>query len=792
MTTSLPGQRPNSSPPHGAILLVSVNCLLLLILQFTSLTKLWVIVTGYRGSLEEYVGLVLNIEWTLYDLTLFGLFGLSVVVLVAFEILRGSWTTFLAWVIESERRTKTVVLAFSLIAVRYYFTPGALSWVGDAALHTLYAWIAGEGFARGIIPIWTPLVAAGTPFLQFYGFLYFYVAGAIQALVGEVELATKITLGGAHALSGVTMYYFVRSALDSRRAGLFAGLTYVLSFWHLQHVLIMGRYPTSLFYALLPVPFHCLHRMCVAPDWRRWTVGGSVSVAALFYTHPGFAIWACVFLLAHGVSIAVLSSPNWRRTVSRTFLQLGLGGILTLYLTIPMWVEREYTALRQGVNLSGLEDPVWEQLLFWSNFHVNFVLQNLQNWYGGYIGIVPLSLAVAGLAAFRWRSRGRSVAVAVLVGFGLIASWGLVFGYRWLIFSGFSLLKTMSPGRFQLFLVFFVAIAAGLAIDVLSDTSILKSRRVFSIALLLLFFDLGPTTFRAPYHFEPIGRMMGTTNESIENLKRNASQLREGRYHDYRIVHASRSHNSNLITETGHPSIVCMYEEHTLADHHYLRPLIGFVDSLIQEYGQESGQWLATTQGNLALQALILTNTRAFMTNILHARKLFAVKLPQASPVHVTARVETDELIPEMNSSSVLDLVARMALANDGHRLGRVFVVDGEPNAIPGNERPTVSVLSNDVFVNRVRLSLEVNRPCFARLAFGYYPELRVSVNGVAVETRMTSAGFTVIELPGGKSTVEISGGLSVLRKSLLAFDIALLVGLLLWCRPSLLARHAN
>ena len=162
------------------------------------------------------------------------------------------------------------------------------------------------------------------------------------------------------------------------------------------------------------------------------------------------------------------------------------------------------------------------------------------------------------------------------------------------------------------------------------------------------------------------------------------------------------------------------------------------------------------------------------------------------APIHVTARVETDELIPEMNSSSVLDLVARMALANDGHRLGRVFVVDGEPNAIPGNERPTVSVLSNDVFVNRVRLSLEVNRPCFARLAFGYYPELRVSVNGVAVETRMTSAGFTVIELPGGKSTVEISGGLSVLRKSLLAFDIALLVGLLLWCRPSLLARHPN
>ena len=43
--------------PRDAVLLVSMLCVLLLILQFTSLTKLWVIVTGFRGSLAEYVGL---------------------------------------------------------------------------------------------------------------------------------------------------------------------------------------------------------------------------------------------------------------------------------------------------------------------------------------------------------------------------------------------------------------------------------------------------------------------------------------------------------------------------------------------------------------------------------------------------------------------------------------------------------------------------------------------------------------------------------------------------------------
>ena len=37
---------------------------------------------------------------------------------------------------------------------------------------------------------------------------------------------------------------------------LLAGLAYVLSFWHTQQVLIMGRLPLSLFYALLPLPFY--------------------------------------------------------------------------------------------------------------------------------------------------------------------------------------------------------------------------------------------------------------------------------------------------------------------------------------------------------------------------------------------------------------------------------------------------------------------------------------------------------------------------------------------------------
>lgn len=94
-----------------------------------------------------------------------------------------------------------------------------------------------------------------------------------------------------------------------------------------------------------------------------------------------------------------------------------------------------------------------------------------------------------------------------------------------------------------------------------------------------------------------------------------------------------------------------------------------------------------------------------------------------------------------------------------------------------------VQVIANEVYVDRVRLSVSTNRPCFARLAYGYYPDLRVRVDGVPVETRMTAAGFAVIELPGGDHTIDISGNLSLLRKSLLIFDALLLAGLLAWGR---------
>jgi hypothetical protein len=170
------------------------------------------------------------------------------------------FTYFLAWIFENERRTILALALASLVSVRYYFAPGLLNWGGDAPQHISYLDITTQILSNFELPIWTNYYGTGSPFLQFYGFLYFLIGGALNLVLRDVNLAGKLVLGVSHAASGIGVYFFCRILLGSRRAAFLAGLGYVLCFWHAQQVLVMGRHPVGLFYALLPWPYVFLER----------------------------------------------------------------------------------------------------------------------------------------------------------------------------------------------------------------------------------------------------------------------------------------------------------------------------------------------------------------------------------------------------------------------------------------------------------------------------------------------------------------------------------------------------
>lgn len=130
-------------------------------------------------------------------------------------------------------------------------------------------------------------MGSGSPYLQNYGFAFFYLVGLADLVFRDLSLSLKLTMAAGHLLSGVGMYCLAAGICRSRRAGFAAGLAYALCFWHTQQVLIMGRLSLFILYAVLPWVFHCVERVAASPRRMRAALLGGVCVALLNFTHPG-------------------------------------------------------------------------------------------------------------------------------------------------------------------------------------------------------------------------------------------------------------------------------------------------------------------------------------------------------------------------------------------------------------------------------------------------------------------------------------------------------------------------
>ena len=181
-----------------------------------------------------------------------------------------------------------------------------------------------------------------------------------------------------------------------------------------------------------------------------------------------------------------------------------MGGIiLGLYRTLPMWVEKTYTALYDVLDPSRLPDSSLRLLLTWSNYRFPLwpLPEDQQHWYGGCIGISILAIAGVGVFAAirnRWRGTLRSGIPALGC---LIGCLVLVFGYRLPVIHEIPLVKAVNPARHLVFLVFFVSCLAGFGL-----LSWHRCRKVsyldlkpFTFILILTILDLGPTTFKHPF-----------------------------------------------------------------------------------------------------------------------------------------------------------------------------------------------------------------------------------------------------------------------------------------------------
>ena len=120
----------------------------------------------------------------------------------------------------------------------------------------------------------------------------------------------------------------------------------------------------------------------------------------------------------------------------------------------------------------------------------------------------------------------------------------------------------------------------------------------------------------------------------------------------------------------------------------------------------------------------------------------------------------------------------------------RFFITDLEQTRDLGTDSH-LEVRSHRVWHQRVELDLHVTDPCYARLAYTYFPSQEVLVNGRLVTPLRTAGGFLCLPLESGSNRIVLQARLSPLRRALLGLDLALLVlgaGALYWDRKKRLS----
>jgi len=526
-------------PSRSVLTLLGALTVLLFLMQYTTLSNLGSMPPNKPfGTLNALWEAILNEDVLGWKDAALAVSILTVLAgILALEVTQGRFTQTIGWGLARERRTLIGLTLALAVVSRYYLAAGELSWAADSAHHLTYAWIASQSIQMGELPIWTNYLGAGTPFCQFYGFAYFYLVGIVSLVFRDPFLSIKLVLFLAHVASGVGMYLAARSVGHDRGGGVLAGLAYALCFWHVQQVLIMGRLPVSLIYAFLPWLFHAVHLLAGARALSIRTLSlGMLSLCLLTFAHPGYAFWSILFCCLYSAIKAITERrPD---IVLRTGLMLFLGILAGAYLSVPMFVEREFSGLAEGIALSWQSDPTWAHLLSWSNYRYFPAGAEGGNWYGGYLGL-SIILA-AGITAYNALTRAADTRVTIPSLVCLFGSLILVFGYRWPILTS-SITHAFNAGRYLLFTSFFLCLlSAGAPLALARIWPSFHKTRMCALLLILMAVDLGPTTIQQPYVLGQDQFLFDADLKSV--LNRTANELADlGQIPSERVLHASRT-----------------------------------------------------------------------------------------------------------------------------------------------------------------------------------------------------------------------------------------------------------
>ncbi len=242
-----------------------------------------------------------------------------------------------------------VVLILSIPTILPLFHPGFFPMHDDTQVARVFE--MGKALKDGMFPVrWVADLGYGYgyPIFNFYAPLPYYIGGFLTLIGVDALLSTKIVFGFGVLLSGVTMYWFVRSFLGTVPA-LVASILYVYFPYHAVNIYVRGALSEFYAYAFLPLVFLGLFKIHNVGNEKKsfvvtipWIILTAVSVAFVIISHNLSAYMLFFFLGFYVVSSLVISQP--KRIL---LLAYGLAFITTVLLSafysFPAITEMKYT-----------------------------------------------------------------------------------------------------------------------------------------------------------------------------------------------------------------------------------------------------------------------------------------------------------------------------------------------------------------------------------------------------------------------------------------------------------------
>ena len=331
------------------------------------------------------------------------------------------------------------------------------------------------------IPFWQPYVYGGVPYVEATaGYLFYPLSWPLRLLWGSPQTIHTLTpwLYLIHfALAGLLTYLFLRELNLSRLASSVSAFAYMFT-GQIASLIYAGHDAKIFVSCLLPGLFWLIYRGIKLSRWREYFFAGGVLGCVLLSPHIQMAYYA---LLAIGLFWLIFAIGQWRKERKRKFLPKAVLGFLTFLLFgfalsavqyVPFYSYIPYSP-RGGGEGRGIEFakswsmppeetinaiiPDFSGMSIGNTSYDTYWGQNVFKLHSEYIGVLPLLLAVLGVALF-WKEKDKRSYMLFFIGLlilGLLFAWGGYTPFFSLFYSILPYYKKLRAGGMAFFLVSF-------------------------------------------------------------------------------------------------------------------------------------------------------------------------------------------------------------------------------------------------------------------------------------------------------------------------------------------------